>query len=535
MNELGLGIRVANVEEATRQLGSVGAAARSVAETTATAATSNRSFGQSAQETAQRVQGMASQVASLAGHLGGGALGQAAGLVGSLAGVTANALAMGTTMGPGGILVGAITGLIPIIASLANEHDTAAQAARDHATAERQAATDILQARRDLSTQTDIAAGVFGRDISNDQLHTESQTRSTQAFELSQQITLAERRIRRAELNGDQSAAEAVREGLDESQARLETLRTEIDSIDTEIRRREADAGTRAEEAATPPATTTPTAPHRGGSGHPTMDLDKQKAIADQERAAAEYQAYQAQVQIDATDELAAARAEAHDALTQQIEEENGELERQADIRHDQVARYQRDLAHFNEQQRRWDAEDRERRTHQTQDAQQAATAIIGSLTSVFTLMAEGQADAAEGAELLLASFLQYISQRAAIEALAQVAEAVGSYPDPAGMALHAAAALAWGAVAVATGVGGAVLQSDAQSQIAAKHGGEAATSRDTAGHGGVDRDQGNGGGNATFYVYANGFVTKKDTQAALVGAINEAQRSGYPLRQRTA
>jgi hypothetical protein len=146
----------------------------------------------------------------------------------------------------------------------------------------------------------------------------------------------------------------------------------------------------------------------------------------------------------------------------------------QAEIRRTQQAQAEADqLRHKETQQALRDEEQTKQKLAQeaqqrSQQGQQVTSEIIGNLTNVFTLMAEGQANAAQGAELLLACFLQYISQRATIEALAQVAQGIGSYPDFGGMALHFAAAAAWGAVAVATGVGGAALASDAQSKGAA-------------------------------------------------------------------
>lgn len=166
---------------------------------------------------------------------------------------------------------------------------------------------------------------------------------------------------------------------------------------------------------------------------------------------------------------------------------------------------------------------------HERTSQTQAATGqMIGALTDVFTLIGEGQATAAQGAELLLASFLQYISQRATIEALAQVAQAIGSYPDPAGMALHAAAAVAWGAVAVATGVGANALQSDVQGQMNAAHPG--AATKDTA-SASNEREASRDSGPLIFNIYPGGFITKADVDAGVVAALDRADRNGVRPR----
>ena len=122
--------------------------------------------------------------------------------------------------------------------------------------------------------------------------------------------------------------------------------------------------------------------------------------------------------------------------------------------------------------------------------------AIITNMTSVFSLMAQGQADAAQAGEPLLAGFLQYISQRATVEALAQVAQALGSYPDMGGMALHFAAAAGWAAVAVASGVGGAALQSDAQSKAQAAQAQQSSKPAEPSGGGGNEK-----GGSNTYVI----------------------------------
>ena len=141
MSDFDLSVGVVGIDQAVQQLGQLGGATRTVGQQVESAGTAagrassaTENFGQGAQQVAARVQGLAGQVASLAGRLGGGAIGQAAGLVSSLAGVTAQAAAMGATLGPGGVVFGAISGLVPLVAELVGADERVATAT-DSATA----------------------------------------------------------------------------------------------------------------------------------------------------------------------------------------------------------------------------------------------------------------------------------------------------------------------------------------------------------------------------------------------------------------
>jgi hypothetical protein len=192
----------------------------------------------------------------------------------------------------------------------------------------------------------------------------------------------------------------------------------------------------------------------------------------------------------------------AYEAEVRRVERAQAEADR---LRHKQIQDALRDEQHLLDQQKHL-AQQR------LQEAQDGTTQIIGNLTSVFTQLANGQADAQASMEMLLASFLQYIGQRATVEALAQVALAVGSYPDPVGIAEHAAAAGLWGAVAVAAGVGAGALQSDAAAHMNAmqSHADSAPASPYHDPHGG------GGGGSNTYVINWNAPIVTGRTEAQM-------------------
>lgn len=428
---------------------------------------------------AQRVAGVANAVQSLTSRLG--SHDQTAGLIGSVVATTAQFAAMGAALGPAGVVGAAIAGFVISINELAAAHDAAATAATAHAEAERQ----LQQA-----TSSAIEAAIrTGGDLSHADAHTlavAAQARINEIAAIQEQITEIQESHAAGSvalavgLTGAQDAL-ALARGEGSPEHRIETLRQRIDALQREVQHIDE---------ATPSGDGIPqvTGAHIGaGPGGPTEDdrtrltgrggnaehhartgptdaeiLAQQVEDAYAREAAAEQLVYEQTMRHT---------RETNEAIAEQsTERREAAKEREDEARREEAShrRYHEQLAHFNEQERRWQQEIQHRRDQMTQEEGGATQAIIGNLTNVFTLMAEGQANAAQGAELLLAGFLQYISQRATIEALAQVAAGIGAYPDYGGMALHFAAAAAWGAVAVATGVGGAALASDAQGQAAA-------------------------------------------------------------------
>lgn len=488
--------------------------------------------GQAAVQFGQRIAGVANAVQSLVSRLG--SRDQTAGLVGSIASTTAQFASMGAALGPQGAVGGAVVGFTAAIYELAQAHTAAAEAAHDQQMAEAALASARAQAAGDRA----LAGGGTDADVQQviqTQLETIERARSRMADlrSIQEDVTdgfagpLASGRALVAMATGGatvETQLQRLQDEIDQAQRTIDHLHdTTQDSTGL------AGLGSH-EQDFTPRGFTAPTeggdhlhdttqdstapteggaGPHRPGGGGGRQSPEEQE----QERLLALLE------QTNETRRLGAQLAEEYSQQTQEGTKAEAEAERayQAQLRATQRQEEEADRArHKGIQQAMRDEDDRKRKLQQEaqqrqQEGQQATGAIISDLTNVFSIMAQGQMDAAHGAEMLLAAFLQYISQRATIEALAQVAQALGSYPDFGGMALHFAAAAGWAAVAIATGVGGAALASDAQSKGAAAQSQAQSQPSSPQPHSGNEK----GGGN-TYVINWNAPVVTAQTEAQL-------------------
>lgn len=428
------------------------------------AAQAQQTSAQQAIAFGQRIAGVANAVQALVGQLGGGS--RTAGLIGSIANTSVQFAQLGAALGPEGALVGGIVGaLVPALHELIESQDEAAQSAAR--------LQEQQQHLREI--QQSMAAGradEVRRMVESG--HVETLTEQ----ELREQRLLTEDSLRRegealdhlreAQQRAEQTGATATQgyharaEGIAEATLRIQQYVAQLGNLGRAEAEHEAQAGRATVPGVTPavPGTTPPTHHRGGGGGQSPEEREQARLLALIE-------------QTNETRRLGQQIAEEYHATSEEGTKAEAEAERayQAELRRTEREQAEADQHRHKEIQARLREEEQTKQKLQqeaqqrTQQGQEATSAIIGNLTNVFSIMAQGQMDAAHGAELLLAGFLQYISQRATIEALAQVAQGIGSYPDFGGMALHFAAAAAWGAVAVATGVGGAALASDAQSQ----------------------------------------------------------------------
>lgn len=470
--------------------------------------------GQAAVQFGQRIAGVANAIQSLVSRLG--SRDQTAGLVGSIASTTAQFASMGAALGPQGAVGGAVVGFTAAIYELAQAHTAAAEAAHDQQMAE----AALASARAQAAGARALAGGGTDADVQQviqTQLETIERARSRMADlrSIQEDVTdgfagpLASGRALVAMATGGatvETQLQRLQDEIDQAQRTIDHLHdTTQDSTGL------AGLGSH-EQDFTPRGLTAPTGgpAHRpssgGGAGVSPEEQEQERLLALLE-------------QTNETRRLGAQLAEEYSQQTQEGTKAEAEAERayQAQLRATQRQQDEADRArHKGIQQAMRDEDDRKRKLQQEaqqrqQEGQQATGAIISDLTNVFSVMAQGQMDAAHGAEMLLAAFLQYISQRATIEALAQVAQALGSYPDFGGMALHFAAAAGWAAVAIATGVGGAALASDAQSKGAAAQSQAQSQPSSPQPHSGNEK----GGGN-TYVINWNAPVVTAQTEAQL-------------------
>lgn len=126
---------------------STAATTRATQATTAAANASRLNAGE-VQKMGQRLTGAVASVAALANALGatgaGGSASRAVGLVGSIAGATTQAVQMGATFGPGGAVVGAIMGAIPVVTELVEIFRDAEDGQENFGAATRNATSEIV-------------------------------------------------------------------------------------------------------------------------------------------------------------------------------------------------------------------------------------------------------------------------------------------------------------------------------------------------------------------------------------------------------
>lgn len=271
MADLELGVAATGVDAAVRELQKVDVAQRGVARSAQessqrtagaarTAASSLANVGTAATRSGATFQQMAGNVASAAGAvgslssaLGAGTGSRAAGLVGALAQTVAQGAAMGATFGPGGVLVGALLGALPVIAQLASRHHDAAEAARAQRE-EVERLSEALQAQRlqaDIQgalTDRQFAPAILGQ-IPREVIEQQRDLFTQQAQEFALEASDVSRRVNRINREGGrgEGRTEDLRRAAEADRQRaLERVRL----LDEEIRRREQIAAAEADQAA---------------------------------------------------------------------------------------------------------------------------------------------------------------------------------------------------------------------------------------------------------------------------------------------
>lgn len=488
-----LEVRIAGVEAAVRGVegltSSLVEESRAAQGATRATNTTEESFAdlvRGGQSVIQRIQGVASAVQSLVSQLGSSD--RTAGLVASIAGTTAQFASMGAMLGPGGAVVGGIIGLGTSLYGLVTAHDDAAEAARNQAGALDDVSESVrglgevmLEWRDVLGIEGAVRAGgeALG-DLSESALASELRTREARLMEL---------RVANAETGALVRSEEEIR------------LRREVEGLEAEIRRRDADDST----------------PSRGGRRAPAEETVLGAAMT--EDALAEF------TSINSDEELAR-RAEADAEYAAQAEElANAEIERLA-----REGDAQAELFALKEELRQQDLEsEREKQDYLRELEEQAAEAreqeldglmqMVGrSSKAIFTAIAQVASGAKSGEEAflgLLKSFLEMISEYAALKAATEFADAAASFAryDFGGGAAHVGAGLAFTAVAVATGVGAAAIGTGAPQAPARPEAQPAAEG---------------GGGNTSYVINWNSPVVTAGTRAELgrdlMGLMSEAE-----------
>jgi hypothetical protein len=416
-----------------QELGDVATGARSASQSAAQVGAGFTNIARTGQQTAQRIQGVASAVQTLVTQLG--SHDRTAGLVASVAGATAQFAAMGSMLGPAGTVVGAVAGFASSIFALNRQAHELADAARD-ARVEVVSLTEAMADRARVSSlnSATASAGDYATEIDR--------------------ITAA--------MTANAAAREELLSGDSFSVGHLDSLNREFRALsstlnDTRelaaIAEREATA-VMMEDLRDAPSSGRET-PRRGGgrtrepepgqfgrgSSDPMADdrINIQESMADR--------------LIEIEERIASRTAEIREA-------ELAKAQEAADIEVE-IAKRQFDMMEElgREQEEQRQAAD-DAALESRRGAAQEAMGLLGDTTSMLgdslKAIALGTSTAEEAFTGLAKAFLEMISQYATLKAAAEFAEAAGSAAryDWGGFAGHAAAGVAFTAVAVATGIG---------------------------------------------------------------------------------
>jgi hypothetical protein len=473
----------------------------------------------------QRVAGVASSISQLTSLMGSES--QIGSLVGSMASGAAATAQLGAQFGPQGALVGGIIGAaIPALRAMMEASNEAADAARRQA--------EAIQTRQ-IPALNALVGQLTAARTEQEQLERVRSGRGSQVEQeayLEQQNRVIDQAVRlRAALEDQRRALQnmpaAARLGANAMRALRDeaSVEQEVRALDVAIARQaELVRGARAEAQVrgeilrsmpvAPPRTDDP--PARGGGGRDRYGEEMaawerynesvQRGL-DQERQARErVLALQIEQQRIANAEYEKAReAEAAElAAKRELERERQEAFEAEMERQDQLK------AKLQEASR----EAEEAAAAQMQSIQEVSGVIVGGLTDALSAVIAGQQSAEEAFSGMLASFLAYISEQAALEAAMNFAQAISSfaqYKYDAG-AQHLAAGIAFTAVAVAAGAGSMALSAPSQQSAAPEEG-----------RGG----EGSDGGGGQIVINWNSPVVTTQTRAELGREMGNMIRAG--------
>lgn len=456
-------------------------------------ATTAAQYTQQAISFTMRLQAAASAVQSLASSFGD--TNSSAGLVARTAASIAQFAQLGNMLGPGGAVAGGIVGgIIPALQSLREASDRAADSAQ---ALNADLGTLIARAQQASQMQAQIRRLAAGQGTLEEQ--TAYQQQAQQRAELAT-----------AALGGDQGAIRALRRmgltgrgdsepstlalagdalgmgpavSLDESERRMVAALFDH-AVQQAEERVDLIAGTtdnayedysRTQEGRTARArgSHTARAPGRGSNaGVGPMDEDYRADRA-------------ARLETEARAGVASRIGADYERFTQgRAEQDEQERHRKEGIAEavDEINEREKHLAQerktrAEQEIQRVEAEKRAKHAafeQQVQGYQNVTQGVVDNIVSAGEAIATGAMSADKAFQKMLAGFLEMIAQRAALEAAANYAAAIGDAASEnwGGFAMHTAAGVAWTGVAIAAGAGGAALSASAQGGSAAAGGG---------------------------------------------------------------
>jgi hypothetical protein len=456
----------------------------------------------------------------------------------------------GRIFGPQGALVGGIIGAaLPAIEDLVNAQDHAREAAERH----RQEIDALVASLGEFNTraaQADAIATAMARpgdrraalgQFDDSDLTQERQRLRAEAQEIRTRVNSQQEAETRRMMEGRRAQGRSQTQGLTfgGDVQRLDDIQRRIDLLDREAQSRaeiaqqttlQAEAERRAsvdlaeferqkEEARQRADDLAGQAAERGERAEERQERIQQgleryqaaiDAIAQQEEAAKARQEEMIALRQQAAEEFEEQEERKRELVAEtlrlQVEAEAEALEEQKD----KALEAAEQIADANEA--RLDAA-----REQVAGYKEVTDVIVGGLTDALASIADGSKTAEQAFLGLLAGFLKFIAEKAALSAAEEAAQAIAAYAryDYASGAQHTAAAVAYGAVAIAAGAGSAAASSAASSA------GRASEPERGRNGGGSDR----GGGE--IVVNFNAPVLSSDTRAQLGRQIQQLVTAG--------
>lgn len=433
----------------------------------------------------QKVSAAANAIQTLATSFGGE--GEAAGLLGKIAASSAATAQLGAALGPQGALVGGILGaVIPAFqAFIAKMEET-----RDYAQELQDELERIRNTFDELVSQRERARSEAARErfleqgtgsVAEQESFVEVRQQQLAAIQAQIDVVNAGRVTREnverlTELN--RQATEARRD-LMEARYALEEAQVQQQLDAEEMLEALQEAANVTEETTRQPA-------RRGGGGRRVDQGDEEERL----RAEEEQRKLLLQIEADSAakqeemNELLRQENEEREKILRTIEAESAAKERQME---DERRRAEEELE-LQEQLREKLQEAKvaaeEAAEAQMKQIQSVNEVIVGGLTDALSAVMSGQKTAEEAFAGMLASFLAYISEMAALEAAVNFAQAISAFAQyryDAG-AQHLAAGVAFTAVAVAAGAGAAALSAPATPSAAGPEEGRDTGGRESGG-----------------------------------------------------
>jgi hypothetical protein len=426
-------------------------------------------------EFTSRIAAATGAIQSLAAAMG--TQSDAAGLVSRVAATTAAFTQLGSSLGPVGAAVGAALGIVTsAVEAVAGAQEEAARQAAEHAEQLRATAVAAEEAaeamRRYQSAGSRVSRAGQGEsdDAAQAQVSRSLRGQFTDASDARTAIRLIDEHIEqlRESTTANRAFADAQIENLQAARANAEEAIGVFERIDGY-----------ASDAADS---------HRGAAeaAHEHAEALRWIAQWEDQLYEGERAAQELQLERDMIDALGGV-ADAQAVVNGLVEEFNEEKQKALDLV-EQEGEAQERLKEKTVEAAEEMADAREKALNaaqeQVEEYGEVTKLLVGGITDAVAAIVEGTKSSEEAFAELLAGFLAWISEKAAINALAEAAEAIGSYPDPVGMATHAAAAAAWGAVAIAAGAGSAAAGAGARAAGRAREA-EAEPERGRSGDGG--------------------------------------------------